>query len=210
MTSLSLTTFLAGIAAGLFVAVPIGPMGVLCIQRTLTFGLAAGLATGLGAATVHLIFGSLAAVGLSATITAWFSVGAQGLSLLSAGLLFWFAIKMSRRTVVMGSPLQRREGWLRSYASALAFGLSNPVTVVLLAACLPSLTISDDPKAIPALISGVFLGSVAWWILLSTTVSLVRHRLSARALTLTNKASGLALAGLGVLMLASAFGLKLN
>src|SRR3954471_1892409 len=87
MTSLSLTTFLAGIAAGLFVAVPIGPMGVLCIQRTLTFGLAAGLATGLGAATVHLIFGSLAAVGLSATITAWLSVGAQGLSLLSPTVL---------------------------------------------------------------------------------------------------------------------------
>src|SRR4051812_21998994 len=163
-----------------------------------------------GSCNVHLIFGSLAAVGLSATITAWLSVGAQGLSLLSAGLLFWFAIKISQRTVVMGLPRQRREGWLRSYVSALAFGLSNPVTVVLLAACLPSLTISDDPKAIPALISGVFLGSVAWWILLSATVSLVRHRLSARALTLTNKASGLALAGLGALMLASAFGLKLN
>ncbi len=110
----------------------------------------------------------------------------------------------------MGSPLQRRAGWLRFYASAVAFGLSIPVTVVLLAACLPGLTISDVPKAIPALISGVFLGSVAWWILLSTTVSLVRHRLSARALTLTNKASGLALAGLGALMFASAFGLKLN
>ena len=56
----------------------------------------------------------------------------------------------------------------------------------------------------------MFLGSVAWWILLSTTVSLVRHRLPAQALTLTNKASGLALAGLGALMFASAFGLKLN
>ena len=65
MTSLSLTTFLAGVGAGLFVAVPIGPMGVLCIQRTLTFGLAAGLATGLGAA---IAFRSASAMVLGALV----------------------------------------------------------------------------------------------------------------------------------------------
>jgi len=184
-------------------------MGVLCIQRTLASGLAAGLATGLGAATVHLIFSSFAVLGVSAAATAWLSARPHGLSLLSAGLLFWFALRISRRTVTMGSPLQTREGWLRSYASALAFGLSNQLSIVLLAACLPSLSVSDH-NAIPALVSGVFLGSVAWWIVLSTAVSMIRDRLSPKALALTNQASGLALAGLGALMFAGAFGLKVS
>jgi threonine/homoserine/homoserine lactone efflux protein len=94
MTGMSLATFLAGVGVGLAVAVPIGPMGVLCIQRTLAFGLVAGLATGLGAATVHLTFGSVAALGLGATMSALFGAGAQGLTCLSAGLLFWFAARI--------------------------------------------------------------------------------------------------------------------
>src|SRR5215212_2013033 len=102
MTSLSLTTFLAGVGSGLAVAVPIGPMGVLCIQRTLTFGLAAGLATGLGAATVHLIFGSLAAFGLGAALAAQLGAGAQTLfSVLSASLLLWFAVRTTSRMIVI-------------------------------------------------------------------------------------------------------------
>jgi threonine/homoserine/homoserine lactone efflux protein len=94
MTGVSLATFLAGVGVGLAVAVPIGPMGVLCIQRTLAFGLVAGLATGFGAATVHLAFGSLAALGLGVTATASINTSAQGLTLVSAGLLFWFAARI--------------------------------------------------------------------------------------------------------------------
>ena len=51
------------------------------------------------------------------------------------------------------------------------------------------------------LVSGVFLGSAAWWILLSVGVSLVRHRISDGVLDLTNKIAGLALAALGTTML---------
>src|SRR5215218_6813393 len=137
MTSLSLTTFLAGIAAGLFVAVPIGPMGVLCIQRTLAFGLVAGLVTGLGAATVHLTFGLLAALGLGAMIPLWICAGAHNLTLLSAALLFWFAAKILRRNVVLGQRLTRSDGLLRTYASALLLGVSNPITIILFVAALP-------------------------------------------------------------------------
>jgi|tagenome__1003787_1003787.scaffolds.fasta_scaffold18640465_1 hypothetical protein len=62
----------------------------------------------------------------------------------------------------------------------------------------------------PALVSGVFLDSAVWWIALSTTVSMVRCRLSSRAVAPTDKLSGLALASLGALMFASALGLKVN
>jgi threonine/homoserine/homoserine lactone efflux protein len=205
MTGVSLATFLAGIGVGLAVAVPIGPMGVLCIQRTLAFGLVAGLATGLGAATVHMAFGSVAALGLGATATAWLGSGAQGLSLVSAGLLFWFAARILRRATVTDFDLPQPRGWLHSYVSAFLIGLSNPLTILLFVAAIPALTASGDLEAVPVLITGVFLGSITWWAVLSTTISLIRGRLSAGAIGLTNKASGLTLAALGTLMLVNAF-----
>ncbi len=204
MTGMSLATFLAGVGVGLAVAVPIGPMGVLCIQRTLAFGLVAGLATGLGAATVHLTFGSVAALGLGATATNWIGTGSQGLTLLSAGLLFWFAARILKRTTVPGPDLPQPEGWLHSYASAFLFGLSNPLTILLFVAAIPALTASGDLEAVPVLVTGVFLGSITWWIVLSTTTALIRDHLSASAIALTNKASGLTLAALGILILANA------
>ena len=91
MISLPLATFLAGVGVGLTVAAPIGPMGLLCIQRTLALGLAAGLVVGLAAATVHAAYGVLAVVGLSATVTMVTDASAQILSLLSGMMLFWFA-----------------------------------------------------------------------------------------------------------------------
>jgi threonine/homoserine/homoserine lactone efflux protein len=207
MTGMSLATFLAGVGVGLAVAVPIGPMGVLCIQRTLAFGLVAGLATGLGAATVHLTFGSVAALGLGATMSALFGAGAQGLTLLSAGLLFWFAARILKRTVVSGPDLPQPEGWLRSYASAFLFGLSNPLTILLFVAAIPALTARGDLEAVPVLVMGVFLGSIAWWTVLSTTIALIRGRLSTGAIALTNRLSGLTLAALAMLMLVNGFGL---
>jgi threonine/homoserine/homoserine lactone efflux protein len=79
------------------------------------------------------------------------------------------------------------------------------MTVLLFIAVIPALTASGDLEAIPVLVTGVFLGSITWWAILSTTTALIRGRLSAGAIALTNKASGLMLAILGTLMLANAF-----
>jgi threonine/homoserine/homoserine lactone efflux protein len=204
MNSVPFAPLLAGVGIGLAVAVPIGPMGVLCIQRTIAFGLVAGFATGLGAATVHLAFGSIAAVGLGAAATSWLGAGAQAVAFASAGLLFWFAARIWQRTTVAGSRQVERESWARSYGSALLFGLSNPLTLVLFAAAMPALAAIEDPQSTPLLVGGVFLGSIAWWTALSTTVSLVRGRLSGQAIATVNRLSSLTLAGLGALMLTRA------
>jgi threonine/homoserine/homoserine lactone efflux protein len=210
MIGVSLASFAAGVGVGLAVAVPIGPMGVLCIHRTLAFGLLAGFATGLGAATVHLAFGSLAALGLGATMAARVGASAQVLSLLSAGLLFWFAARIMRRTTVIGPKHPQPEKWLRFYGSALLFGLSNPVTILLFAAALPAVAARSDWETAPLLIAGIFLGSITWWICLSTTIALIRTQLSCRVIAFTNKATGMTLAALGTITAANAFGLKLS
>jgi threonine/homoserine/homoserine lactone efflux protein len=108
---------------------------------------------------------------------------------------------------VSGPDLPQPEGWLRSYASAFLFGLSNPLTILLFVAAIPALTARGDLEAVPVLVMGVFLGSIAWWTVLSTTIALIRGRLSTGAIALTNRLSGLTLAALAMLMLVNGFGL---
>ena len=206
MISLPLATFLAGVGVGLTVAAPIGPMGLLCIQRTLALGLAAGLVVGLAAATVHAAYGVLAVVGLSATVTMVTDASAQILSLLSGMMLFWFAGRVLRRQVLVNpAPGEKSGELLRSYRDALTFGVSNPLTGVLFFAAFPALATSASFSEAPALVGGVFAGSIGWFLVLSSPVNALRNRLSPRALDITNKASGLVLAALGMLMITSGF-----
>ncbi|WP_046868562.1 LysE family translocator [Microvirga massiliensis] len=206
MISLPLAAFLAGAGVGLTVAAPIGPMGLLCIQRTLALGLAAGLVVGLAAATVRAAYGILAILGLSATVMTATEASAQILSLLSGAILFWFAGRVLRRQVLVNpAPGWKSGELLRSYRDALTFGFSNPLTVVLFFAAFPALATSASFSEAPALVGGVFTGSIGWFLALSSAVNALRNRLPARALDVTNKASGLVLAALGMFMITSAF-----
>ncbi|WP_188312012.1 LysE family translocator [Salinarimonas soli] len=203
MTHVSLATFLAGIGVGLAVAVPIGPMGILCIQQTLAFGLAAGLATGLAAATVQMTYGLIAVLGFGPAAIGGAAMSA--LAVVSAVLLFWFAYRAIRRDVTLAGPAACGPARpTRSYRDALTFGFANPLTVVLFFAAFPALTSAEDLVEAPLLVGGVFTGVAGWYLALSTAVAVLRGRVSGRALNLVNKAAGLMLAVLGSLMLANA------
>lgn len=188
---------LSGALLGLAVAAPIGPMGVLCIQRTLAFGAGAGVATGLGAATVHVVLGGAATLGAAAAAKAWLLANAQALALASAALLVWLAVRVLRRRVAIGPATPPAGGPWRAYASAVAFGLSNPLTFVLLAAAAPALAIQESAGPLPV-VAGIFLGSAGWWVALSLGVAAVRGRLSLRMLGRINTAAGLVLLGFGL------------
>ncbi|HEV2558568.1 MAG TPA: LysE family transporter [Microvirga sp.] len=204
MTSLTLATFLVGISIGLAVAVPIGPMGLLCIQRTIAFGLGGGLAIGLAAATVQVAYGTVAVLGFGPTLQNLAGAGAA-LSLASAMLLLWFAYRLvrgQRPAAIAGSPRLRRD-LATSYGAALTFGFSNPLTVLLFFAAFPALASADAVADGPALVGGVFAGAMGWYLVLSGAVAMFRERLSEAAVDLTNKASGAALGFLGLLLIVS-------
>ena len=199
------TAFHAGFGVGLAVALPIGPMGLLCIQRTLAAGLGAGVMTGLGAATVHAAYGAAAILGLKASTIATIEGGALILQLLSAMLLVVFAVRLLRKQVALGAT----QGGMAvpfhaCYRDALILGIANPLTLVLLAAAIPSLTGLGDGVHAPAVLLGLFCGSVAWWLTLSTSVSLLRAQLGAGALRRINIAAGLMLAGMAVVIVTRA------
>lgn len=194
-----LVALLSGIGIGFTVAAPIGPMGMLCIQRTLASGMATGLATGFGAATVHLTYSTLAVLGLGALAQPWVEANAAVFGIVSALTLLWFAIRTHRSAIVLQDAGAIDSVRLaRAYLSAIALGLTNPLTVILFLAALHAF--STQAAAAP-LIAGVFVGSAVWWMMLSTIVATMRSRLTPRMLSLSSRFASLMLLGLGTTML---------
>ena len=195
--------FFAGMALGFSVAAPIGPMGVLCIQRTLALGPRAGIATGFGAATVHFAYGAfvLAGFGIVAP-TNWTIIGTKVLSVVAALSLFWLAARSLRNTGTTGAPGNAAAvSLVGAYTSAIALGAINPSTIILFGSAFPALGGLRGTEAVVFIILGIFAGSVAWWLMLTLTVSRFRSRFDVRAQAITRTISALVFAGLGVMLL---------
>ena len=193
-----LAALFSGVGIGFTVAAPIGPMGMLCIQRTLASGMATGLATGFGAATVHLAYSAFAVLGLGALVQPWVEANAVWFGIVSAMTLLWFAFRTYRCAVVLRESGEIDGSCLaRAYLSAIALGLTNPLTVILFLAALHAF--STQSAAAP-LVAGVFLGSALWWMILSTTVATARSRLTPRMLSLSSRFASLMLLGTTMLL----------
>jgi threonine/homoserine/homoserine lactone efflux protein len=205
---MDLSYLLRGMVIGFSIAAPVGPIGVLCIRRTLAEGRAAGLLSGLGAASADAIYGFVAGFGL--TYVSNILVGYQSWIRLVGGL---FLCYLGLRTFV-SKPAEsaeqvKGEGLLRDYASTFFLTLTNPMTIISFAAVFAGLGIGSatgDYGAATLLVLGVFAGSAAWWLMLSGGVSLVRSRFTPRTLGWVNKAAGLVILGFGVLALLSLLG----
>ena len=198
MLSSSAATLLVGAGIGFSVAAPIGPIGILCIQRTLTSGLAAGLLTGLGAATVHVAYGAVAVAGLGAIAKPWLDAHAMAVGLISAALLIGLAARTCRTTIALDKRCKSNGIRLsRAYLSTVAIGLTNPLTPILFFAALQAF----GSQSSLLMVAGVFLGSVAWWITLSGVAAAGRARLNANLLALSGRLASLSLVTLGAFTL---------
>lgn len=191
-----------GIIIGFAIAAPVGPIGLLCIQRTLARGRWSGILSGLGAASADALYGGIAGFGLTALsdlLLAWQTelqtVG--GLFLLYLGRQTW-------RTLPAAEPVQvqpNRAGLLGDYLSTLALTLTNPVTILAFLGIFAGLglaTAGADFGAAMGLVSGVFAGSLLWWLTLAAGVGLLRGRLTPAGSIWMNRASGALIAGIGL------------
>ncbi len=180
---------------GLCIAAPVGPIGLLVIQRTLRHGMALGLATGLGAAVADAVYGAVGAYGVSAVIT--LLQGARvPLALLGGAFLLWLAWRTWH-----AAPAERAAPGAAAPALLPAFGgtflltLSNPATIFSFIAIFGALAGSGAPASPLAMVLGVMLGSALWWLLLSGGVGALRGRFDARAQRAVGRVSALMLAG---------------
>ncbi|GAB4207119.1 MAG: LysE family transporter [Roseiflexaceae bacterium] len=201
---MDLSLLFKGLIIGFSIAAPVGPIGVLCIRRTLADGRATGLATGLGAASADAVFGAVAGLGLTAVSGALISQ--QGAIRLLGGL---FLCYLGVRTL-LARPADRPAsssgaGLLGAYALTFVLTLTNPATILLFLAVFAGLGAAEQVGGYTTavlLILGVFSGSALWWTLLSSGVSLLRERFTPGAMLWVNRLSGLIILafGLGALL----------
>jgi threonine/homoserine/homoserine lactone efflux protein len=209
---------LRGLALGFAIAAPVGPIGVLCIRRTLADGRLTGFFTGLGAATADAFYGALAAFGVSA-IPLLLTSARLWIHLLGAVFIAWLGVRiMLARPSASNkygdsapnqeAPSNVRRGWRLASAwfTTVGLTLTNPTTILSFAAVFAGvgLASASAPVAIAsATVAGVFLGSALWWLILSFGVSLARSRLTANAMRWINRVSGVTLLGFAVYALLS-------
>src|SRR5690242_3458094 len=200
---LSSATWLArGLLIGLAIAAPVGPIGVLCIRRSLAEGWLTGFLTGMGAATADGFYGGVAAFGLTAISGAL--VAEQGVIRIAGGLVLCYlgARTLLAKPAIAAASARRGRGLLGAYATTVGLTLTNPATIISFATVFAALGLADavgSAVAAPGLLTlGVFLGSACWWLLLSGGVSLLRARLTIGALRWVNRLSGVVLLGFGV------------
>ncbi len=197
-----------GLLLGFAIAAPVGPIGLLCIQRTLNQGRVTGLVSGLGAASADAVYGFIAAFGLT-MISAflleqqlWLGI-AGGLYLCYLGVRMALAAPATEAAVVEGNSL------LAAYASTFMLTLTNPMTILFFVAVYAGAGLAagvDDYVASAWLVLGVFLGSAGWWLLLSSVTSLFRTRINAVVLRWVNVVAGVVIVGFGLYALWSVRG----
>lgn len=197
---------LRGLIIGFSIAAPVGPIGVLCIRRTLTEGRAYGLASGLGAATADAIYGAIAAFGL--TFVSRVLVTQQSwLRLLGGAFLCYLGLKTFLAPPAEHGASASGYGLAGAYASTFFLTLTNPLTILSFAAIFAGLGgAAGSYVAAGALVLGVFLGSALWWLLLSGGVAPFRARVNPPGLRWVNRLAGIVITGFGVLALLSARG----
>lgn len=192
---------------GFSIAAPVGPIGVLCIQRTLAQGRATGFVSGLGAATADAFYGCIAGFGV--TFISSFLVSQQTwLRLVGGMFLLYLGVRTFLSKPAEG-PARARGGSLAgAYASTLLLTLTNPMTILSFAAIFAGLGLvsaAGNYLSAVTLVLGVFCGSASWWLLLSTVVSIFRSRINPGAFQWVNRISGIVIAGFGALAVISLF-----
>jgi threonine/homoserine/homoserine lactone efflux protein len=198
--------FLRGLAIGFGIAAPVGPIGVLCIRRTLADGRAVGFAAGLGAATADALYGAVAAFGL--TLVSRTLIGQRvwlqavgGVFLCYLGVRTWMAAPATA-----AAETRRGPGLATAWATTFALTVTNPTTILSFAAIFAGLGLGAGAGGYGSasiMVLGVFLGSAFWWLLLSTGVGFLRASITPAHLRWVNRGAAVIIAAFGLVALLS-------
>ncbi len=199
--------FFKGIIIGISIAAPVGPIGILCIKRSLTRGYAAGFATGLGAALADLIYAIIAGFGLTAVSS--FLIKQQPFLYFIGGLVL---TALGFKTLASPSIIQplttKGKSFISTTLETMILTLTNPFTILAFVAAFAGIGLgaeSHDYSSALLLCLGVFLGSALWFIALSTTIAFFRSKCSPSVIARINTISGFFLIGAGIALILNLF-----
>lgn len=189
---MELIFFLKGIAIGFAMAVPVGPIGIMCIRKTLTEGRLRGLIIGLGAATADFFYGAVAAFGLT-MISDTLVDHRFWIRLVGGALLLFLGVRIFRAQPADPKIALKSNGILRSYLTTVFLTLTNPLTIFAFVAVFAALGLGDGLSYFSSsiLVIGVFIGSGLWFLLLTSGTLLFRKKLDLVGLKWVNKIAGI-------------------
>jgi threonine/homoserine/homoserine lactone efflux protein len=191
---------LRGLAAGLIIAAPVGPVNVLCIQRTLEKGWKSGIFSGLGAAFADTLYGGIAGFGISLVINFlireqfWFRL-IGGIVLMGIGVIYYFREPAS---------LKHGNDDSSSHSDLVTTFLlttTNPTTILSFLVVLATLGLGSQRPLwqTSLLVTGIFCGSMSWWIILITGTNMLRDKVTDNTMAWMNRIGGIAIGAFGLL-----------
>jgi threonine/homoserine/homoserine lactone efflux protein len=205
MALFTLEYFIKGIFAGLLISVPLGPIGVLLIQRTVNKGVRSGFISGLGVATADTLFAIIASFGLT-FLTNFFITQQTSIKLIGGIILLFMGIRLLSQ-----DPEKYRINCQDTYRSGLShFGdfismfiltITNPLAILLYGTVFTLLGLgitNHDPRSAFILIFGIYVGATVWWLVLSSGVNLYRHKIDLKKLSLINKITGIVVIAIAI------------
>jgi len=183
-----------GVSVGFMASVPLGPIGVLCIQRTLSRGRLSGFASGLGAVTSDLIYAIIAGFSVS-MVMEFVQSQEQMLTLLGAAVLVGLGLKIYFSNPIKQMRKQRMStrrssGLWQDYISTFFLTIANPLAIFLFVAGFSIVGSSGDLLERIVMLCGVFVGAAMWWFILTMLVGLFRKKLTLKRLYYLNKIAG--------------------
>jgi len=200
MALVRLATLLRGIVLGFCASAPVGPVGLVCIRRTLASGMSAGIFSGLGAALADSLYGCVAAFGISA-VSGFLLRNRNAFRLAGGIFLCCFGLCMIHARHD-SKDVRRPPSSGGLFISTFVLTASNPLTVLSFVAIFSGLGFHTSCPF--TLATGVFIGSVLWWSLLSGGVSLFRRRMSPAVFRWIDLISGGVIAAFGIALVGAA------
>ena len=200
--ALNLELLIKGLVVGFAIAAPVGPIGLLCIQRAISGGWLSGLASGLGAAAADSFYGSIAAFGLT-LVESFLLDNRYTISVIGGILLCLLGIRVltMKPTTVAAKDNKSAAGLVGDFFGTFMLTLANPTTVlsfIAIFAAINTSAASTSYSAAGTLVLGVFIGSACWWICLALGIGVIRHRMDEPALVWIGRASAALIIGFGI------------
>ncbi len=202
---MELIYLLRGLAIGFSLAAPVGPVGILCIRRTLAHGSKRGLFVGLGAATADMMYGIVAAFGVT-LISNFITDNLNTIRIVGGILLLILGYRAFHSHSSTKTDVNRSNGHTRAFISVFFLTLTNPMTLFAFAAVFAGIgleRIVGDYSLAPFLVAGIFIGSMSWFSLLTTFVHVFKEKISTDGIVVVNKIAGTLLILFGLFALLS-------
>ncbi len=198
-----LITLIKGFIVGLGASIPLGPLGVLCVQKTLSKGRNSGLFTGLGASVSDTIYAGISLIGLS-FVENIINENRAIVMLVGGAIIVLIGLKVyTTNPIKQIRQKSSNKRHLEDFVEAFIMTISNPGALFLILGLFAAVGInSSDNSGNATIITtlwGVFLGTASWWFLLSTTINVFRKKFRLKQLIMINRIAGIIIAVLGII-----------